>query len=69
MLGWLMKKHSMLLKMLQKMKLYDSKRLATGDKEYQLSKDIVNSILSMDRLAKILRRKRMNHGAISFDTR
>src|SRR5690625_285033 len=43
------------------------KRIATGNKEYQLPKEIVNSILSMDRLAKILRKKRMNNGAISFD--
>lgn len=43
------------------------KRLAIGNKEYQLPRDIVNAILSMDKLAKILRKKRMNHGAISFD--
>lgn len=43
------------------------KRIATGNREYQLPKEIVNSILSMDRLAKILRKKRMNNGAISFD--
>lgn len=43
------------------------KRIATGDEEYELSKEIVNAILSMDKLAKVLRKKRMNNGAISFD--
>lgn len=43
------------------------KRLAGDDKEYELPKGIVNAILSMDRLAKILRKNRMNNGAISFD--
>lgn len=42
-------------------------RISLSQKEYSLSKDIVNAILSMDRLAKKLRKDRMNAGAISFD--
>ena len=34
---------------------------------YNLAEPIVGAILSLDRLAKILRKKRMAHGAISFD--
>ena len=34
---------------------------------YQVSKDIVDATLKLDALAKILRRNRMNEGAISFD--
>ena len=34
---------------------------------YQVSKDIVDATLKLDELAKILRRNRMNEGAISFD--
>ena len=36
-------------------------------KEYNVPKPIVDATLKMDELAKILRRKRMNAGAISFD--
>ncbi|MFM7683432.1 MAG: ribonuclease R, partial [Bacteroidota bacterium] len=36
-------------------------------KEYHAPKQIVEATLKMDELAKILRRKRMNAGAISFD--
>ena len=36
-------------------------------KQYEVSKDIGEAILEMDRLAKILRKKRMHNGAISFD--
>jgi len=36
-------------------------------KEYQVSDEIKNAILKLDELAKILRRNRMNNGAISFD--
>ena len=35
--------------------------------EYQVPADIVSATLKLDELAKILRRKRMNEGAISFD--
>lgn len=42
-------------------------RIATGGSEYALSIETVNAILSMDRLAKKLRKERMNEGAISFD--
>ena len=35
--------------------------------EYELSEPLVEAILEMDRLARILRKKRMEHGAISFD--
>ena len=34
---------------------------------YKVSSDIVNATLQLDRLAKILRKKRMQSGAISFD--
>lgn len=34
---------------------------------YEISAEIVNAILSLDKLAKILREKRMKNGAISFD--
>lgn len=36
-------------------------------KEYQVDKPIAEAILELDRLAKILRKKRMHAGAISFD--
>ena len=35
--------------------------------QYQLPKPLVEGIMELDRLAKILRRKRMEYGAISFD--
>ena len=38
----------------------------TGD-AYEVDKAIKDAILEMDRLAKILRKRRMQHGAISFD--
>jgi ribonuclease R len=37
------------------------------DKEYNVTQPIAEAILELDRLAKILRKKRMNAGAISFD--
>lgn len=37
------------------------------DKAYSIKKEIAEAILEMDRLAKILRSKRMKAGAISFD--
>lgn len=37
------------------------------DEEYSVKPEIANAILEMDRLAKILRTKRMRAGAISFD--
>jgi ribonuclease R len=36
-------------------------------KKYQTPKDIAFAVLKMDKLAKIMRRKRMSQGAISFD--
>lgn len=36
-------------------------------KTYQTSKEITEAVLKMDELAKIMRRKRMSSGAISFD--
>ena len=36
-------------------------------KEYQVSDDLVEATLELDRLAKIMRRQRMKDGAISFD--
>ena len=37
------------------------------DKEYQVAPEIVEATLKLDELAKILRKKRMKDGAISFD--
>ncbi len=37
------------------------------DKEYDVDPTIAKAILELDRLAKILRKERMNEGAISFD--
>ncbi|MCG1035089.1 ribonuclease R [Polaribacter sargassicola] len=37
------------------------------DKEYQVTPEIVEATLQLDKLAKILRKKRMQQGAISFD--
>jgi ribonuclease R len=37
------------------------------DKEYTVTKEIVEATLKLDELAKILRKKRMKEGAISFD--
>lgn len=37
------------------------------DKEYEVSPEIVEATLKLDELAKILRKKRMQQGAISFD--
>lgn len=34
---------------------------------YSVSEEIVEAVCTMDRLAKIMRRRRMEHGAISFD--
>ncbi len=42
-------------------------KISITDKEYQVEKPIAKAILEMDRLAKILRKARMNNGAISFD--
>ena len=37
------------------------------DKEYEVTKEVVEATLQLDKLAKILRKKRMKAGAISFD--
>ena len=37
------------------------------DKEYEVAPEIVEATLKLDELAKILRKKRMKAGAISFD--
>ncbi|WP_405610457.1 ribonuclease R [Polaribacter sp. Asnod1-A03] len=37
------------------------------DKEYQVTPEIVEATLQLDKLAKVLRKKRMKQGAISFD--
>ena len=37
------------------------------DKEYKVTSEIVEATLQLDKLAKILRKKRMQQGAISFD--
>ena len=41
--------------------------VSLSGKEYIVDKNIAEAILEMDRLAKILRKNRMKHGAISFD--
>ncbi len=41
--------------------------ISIREKGYELPEPIVSAILELDRLAKILRKKRMAHGAISFD--
>lgn len=41
--------------------------ISIQDKTYQVDPNIVDATLEMDRLAKILRKKRMHEGAISFD--
>ncbi|MGB3345337.1 MAG: ribonuclease R [Aequorivita sp.] len=41
--------------------------ISITDKTYSIKKEIADAILEMDRLAKILRRRRMRAGAISFD--
>ena len=43
------------------------KEVSLTGKDYQTSQDIADAILKMDDLAKIMRRQRMKHGAISFD--
>jgi ribonuclease R/exosome complex exonuclease DIS3/RRP44 len=43
------------------------KEVSLTGETYQASKDITEAILKMDELAKIMRRKRMSAGAISFD--
>lgn len=44
-----------------------SEAISITDKAYQVDAPIASAILEMDRLAKILRKARMNAGAISFD--
>ncbi len=41
--------------------------ISLSGKEYKVEKPIAEATVEMDRLAKILRKKRMQHGAISFD--
>ncbi|HET8884963.1 MAG TPA: ribonuclease R [Salinimicrobium sp.] len=41
--------------------------ISINDKAYIVDEPIVNAVLTMDSLAKILRRQRMKQGAISFD--
>ncbi|AUP79416.1 ribonuclease R family protein [Flavivirga eckloniae] len=43
------------------------KEVSLTGKEYQTPKEIAQAILKMDELAKIMRKKRMRSGAISFD--
>jgi ribonuclease R/exosome complex exonuclease DIS3/RRP44 len=42
-------------------------KISITDKEYTVTPEIADAILEMDRLAKILRQRRMRAGAISFD--
>lgn len=41
--------------------------ISLTEKEYKVSDEITEAILKLDELAKILRKNRMNNGAISFD--
>ncbi|WP_299533634.1 ribonuclease R [Ulvibacterium sp.] len=43
------------------------KEISIREKEYTVSREIVEAVLVLDDLAKIMRKKRMNEGAISFD--
>jgi len=43
------------------------KEISIREDSYSVSKEIVNATLTLDRLAKQMRKKRMEHGAISFD--
>ena len=43
------------------------KEVAISGAAYQTTKDVAQATLKLDELAKIMRRKRMNEGAISFD--
>jgi len=43
------------------------KQISLTEKEYQVTPDIANAILTLHKLAKILRKKRMNNGALTFD--
>ncbi|MAD97638.1 MAG: ribonuclease R [Flavobacteriaceae bacterium] len=43
------------------------KEVSLSNEAYEVSDDIVEAVLKLDELAKILRKKRMNDGAISFD--
>lgn len=43
------------------------KEVSLTGEQYHTKQDIADAILKMDELAKIMRRKRMQHGAISFD--
>ncbi|WP_203295129.1 ribonuclease R [Luteirhabdus pelagi] len=42
-------------------------KISLTGKQYQVDPKIAEAVLEMDRLAKILRKNRMRHGAISFD--
>ncbi len=41
--------------------------ISISDKAYEVNKEVVEATLKLDELAKILRKKRMKQGAISFD--
>ena len=44
-----------------------SKEVSLSKKEYKVSKEIFTALSKLDKFAKILREKRMNNGALSFD--
>ena len=44
-----------------------SKEVSLNKKEYKVSKEIFTALNKLDKFAKILREKRMNNGALSFD--
>lgn len=46
---------------------YIPTEISIRDADYTVSEEVVNATMTMDRLAKIMRSKRMDQGAISFD--
>ncbi|MDT0555600.1 ribonuclease R [Patiriisocius hiemis] len=55
------------LNKVEKFNLRIPSEIAITGKEYSVPEPIAQAILELDRLAKILRKKRMHNGAISFD--
>ncbi|MGC1474058.1 MAG: RNB domain-containing ribonuclease [Psychroserpens sp.] len=56
-----------ILKNPKKIDLTIPKEVSLTGKEYQTTQDVAQATLKLDELAKIMRRKRMSAGAISFD--
>ncbi len=52
---------------LKKLNTTIPKEVSLTGKEYKIKQTLANAILKLDEIAKVLRKKRMNSGAISFD--